>query len=43
MEVYCAGCGCLVERGIRIVPCGSPQCCCRELPLRGDGYEESAR
>ena len=33
MEIYCADCGCLVERGARLIPCGTPECCCLDLPL----------
>jgi hypothetical protein len=34
MEITCADCGCLVERGIVIVPCDQhPDCCCGALPL----------
>jgi len=35
MELYCADCGCLVERGIRVTPCGTSDCCCLHLPVRG--------
>src|SRR3954465_1975823 len=42
MEVYCADCGCLVERGLRVVPCGATQCCCRDLTLRDEHHEERA-
>ena len=31
--MYCADCGCLVERGVRVIPCGTDACCCLELPL----------
>jgi hypothetical protein len=33
MEMYCAACGCLVERGVRVVPCNSAECCCLDLPI----------
>jgi hypothetical protein len=33
VEFYCAGCGCLVERGVRLIPCEGPECCCFELPV----------
>jgi hypothetical protein len=32
MEIYCADCGCLVERGIRVIPCHTAECCCLNLP-----------
>jgi hypothetical protein len=32
MEMYCADCGCLVERGVRLISCDTPECCCVELP-----------
>ncbi len=34
MEIECADCGCLVDAGIRIVPCDKSDCCCRHLPAR---------
>jgi SnoaL-like domain len=34
VEIYCADCGCLVERGVRVVPCNSAECCCVDLPIR---------
>src|SRR5437867_907821 len=34
VEIYCADCGCLVERGVRVVPCGTAGCCCLDLPIR---------
>jgi len=34
MEISCADCGCLVERGVIVQPSGCyPDCCCAELPL----------
>jgi len=32
VEIACADCGCLVDRGVVLVRCGDPECCCRELP-----------
>ena len=32
MEILCAECGCLVERGSVITRCGRPDCCCAPLP-----------
>jgi predicted nucleic acid-binding Zn-ribbon protein len=34
VEIYCTDCGCLVERGVRVVPCGTAGCCCLDLPIR---------
>jgi hypothetical protein len=35
MEIICADCGCLVDRGVIVTPCGKhPECCCRDLPVR---------
>ncbi len=35
MEIICAGCGCLVDRGVIVTPCREhPSCCCGELPIR---------
>jgi len=35
MEIACADCGCLVDRGMVIRPCDRyPSCCCGELPQR---------
>lgn len=36
MEYKCAECGCLVERGIRVLVCAEPNCCCGDLPARED-------
>jgi hypothetical protein len=33
MEIYCAECGCLVDRGIRVIACASRECCCLDLPM----------
>lgn len=35
MEMSCAECGCVVDRGIRVAVCSDPGCCCRDLPLSG--------
>ena len=32
--MYCADCGCLIERGIRVVPCERGACCCLLLPIQ---------
>jgi hypothetical protein len=32
MEMLCAACGCLVDRGVRVIPCESSECCCLQLP-----------
>ncbi len=34
MEMYCADCGCLVERGVRVVPRNTAECCCLDLPIQ---------
>ena len=34
VEMYCADCGCLIERGVRVVPCDSGDCCCVDLPIQ---------
>jgi len=34
VEFTCAGCGCSVDRGIRIESCGTPNCCCVHLPTQ---------
>jgi len=34
MEVGCAECGCIVNTGVRVIPCAKPDCCCRHLPVR---------
>jgi hypothetical protein len=31
MEMYCADCGCLVDHGVRLIPCDASDCCCAEL------------
>jgi hypothetical protein len=40
MEMYCAECGCLVERGVRVVPCGTAACCCLSLPVQRRTVEQ---
>ena len=34
IEIGCAECGCIVNTGVRVIPCGKPDCCCRHLPVR---------
>jgi hypothetical protein len=34
MKVSCADCGCVVDKGVRLVPCGKRDCCCQHLPVR---------
>ena len=41
VEIYCADCGCLVERGVRVIPCDTPECCCLDLPV-ADPMETTA-
>jgi hypothetical protein len=36
MELRCADCGCLVDRGVRVETCGNADCCCTDLPRRSD-------
>jgi hypothetical protein len=31
--MYCADCGCYVDRGVRLIPCDTPSCCCEELAI----------
>ena len=33
VEFRCAGCACVVERGVRVVVCDDPTCCCSHLPI----------
>jgi len=33
MEICYADCGCLVDRGVRLIACASADCCCLGLPL----------
>lgn len=40
MEMTCADCGCLVDRGVIIRPCDEhPDCCCRDLAVRDEPAE----
>lgn len=39
VQILCAGCGCLVDAGVRIAACGDPECCCRGLPQRAGDPE----
>jgi hypothetical protein len=41
MEMLCAGCGCLVERGVRVVVCDDPNCCCQQVPVRKESGLQS--
>ena len=34
VKVSCADCGCVVDKGVRLVPCGKSDCCCQHLPVR---------
>jgi hypothetical protein len=43
MEMYCADCGCLVERGVRIVACNTAECCCLDLPIQLRTVEQIAQ
>jgi hypothetical protein len=31
--MFCADCGCLVDRGVRLIPCDESECCCVDLPV----------
>jgi hypothetical protein len=33
MEISCADCGCLVNGGVRVIPCATDECCCLDLPV----------
>ena len=33
VEILCADCGCLVDRGVRVTVCGDPDCCCAHLAI----------
>jgi hypothetical protein len=33
MEMCCADCGCLVDRGVRLISCDTRDCCCLDLPI----------
>lgn len=38
MEIGCADCGCVVDRGTRTAPCATPDdCCCQDLPVAEHG------
>src|SRR5690606_21287789 len=40
MQITCAECGCVVDRGEIVGPCGQhPECCCRDLGSRDDTRE----
>jgi hypothetical protein len=49
VEFRCAGCACVAERGVRVVVCGDPTCCCSDLPTAdravqaGDGAPRPCR
>jgi hypothetical protein len=43
MEMHCADCGCLVEGGVRVVPCNTAECCCLDLPIRARTVEQIAQ
>jgi hypothetical protein len=34
MEIMCAECGCVVDRGTVVERCEDPDCCCAHLPVR---------
>lgn len=45
MEIECADCGCVVDRGVVLDRCDDARCCCRHLPEQagpagaGDGSQ----
>jgi hypothetical protein len=40
MEIACADCGCVVDRGVIVTRCDRhPCCCCGELPVRAGDVE----
>jgi len=43
MEISCAECGCLVDQGVRIIPCDSAECCCLGVPLAAPMETTAAR
>jgi hypothetical protein len=43
VSVECAGCGCVVDRGVRVELCPDPDCCCAHLPrATGDASSDQA-
>jgi hypothetical protein len=34
VRIECADCGCIVDQGVRLVPCNTTDCCCADLPVR---------
>jgi hypothetical protein len=41
MEITCAHCSCLVDRGVIVQRCQThPTCCCRDLPFREPTEDE---
>lgn len=32
VEMRCADCGCLIDRGEVVERCADPDCCCKDLP-----------
>ncbi len=40
--MYCAECGCLVEHGVRIVPCEKAECCCLAVRVQARTVEQIA-
>jgi hypothetical protein len=43
MEMACAECGCVVEAGVRVRPCGKADCCCLALPVSLSEITEADR
>ena len=40
VKVACAECGCVVDAGLRVQACDDRNCCCRDLPVRGQDERE---
>jgi hypothetical protein len=36
MEIRCAGCQCVADRGVRTSTCDDAGCCCADLPVVDD-------
>ena len=33
VEFECSDCGCIVDQGVRVIPCNTSGCCCADLPI----------
>jgi len=43
MQVECAECGCVVDRGVVVRRCDQDGCCCADLPDRADEATRTVR